>query len=59
MFGACHALLLFFGDTEVGAAAASGIAVLTWLATVAFAEVLRRNGKRGPAETLLRRLTYR
>ena len=45
--------------TEVGTAAASGIAVLTWLATVVFAEVLRRNDVRGPAETLLRKLTYR
>lgn len=45
--------------TEVGTAAASGIAVLTWIATVATAEALRRNDVRGPAETLLRRLTYR
>ncbi|MGW6449452.1 hypothetical protein [Lentzea sp. NPDC055074] len=34
-------------------------AVLTWLATAVFAEVLRRNDVQGPAETLLRRLTYR
>lgn len=45
--------------TEVGTAAASGIAVLTWLATVVFAEVLRRNDLPGPAETLLRKLAYR
>ena len=45
--------------TQVGTAAASGIAVLTWLATVVFAEVLRRNNVQGPAETLLRNLTYR
>ncbi|WP_394615322.1 DUF418 domain-containing protein [Lentzea sp. JNUCC 0626] len=45
--------------SRLGTAAASGIAVLTWLATVATAEVLRRNDLNGPAETLLRKLTYR
>ncbi|WP_112262361.1 DUF418 domain-containing protein [Lentzea terrae] len=45
--------------TELNTAAASGIAVLTWLATVGCAEVLRRNNVQGPAETLLRKLTYR
>ncbi|MFS8103660.1 DUF418 domain-containing protein [Lentzea alba] len=45
--------------TELGTAAASGIAVCTWLATVVFAEALRRAGKPGLAEALLRRLTYR
>lgn len=44
--------------TELGTAEASAIAICTWLATVAFAEALRRAGRRGPAETLLRRLTY-
>ncbi len=44
--------------TELGTAAASGIAVATWLATVAFAEALRRADRGGPAEWLLRRLTY-
>ncbi|MEU4447259.1 DUF418 domain-containing protein [Actinosynnema sp. NPDC050801] len=44
--------------TEAGTAAASGIAVLTWLATVALADVLRRVDRGGPAEWLLRRLTY-
>ncbi|KOX34841.1 membrane protein [Saccharothrix sp. NRRL B-16348] len=43
---------------ELGTAAASGIAVVTWLATVAFADALRRADRGGPAEWLLRRLTY-
>ncbi|RJL29960.1 DUF418 domain-containing protein [Bailinhaonella thermotolerans] len=45
-------------STRVGDAAASGIAVLTWLATVALAAALAPRGLRGPAESLLRRLTY-
>ncbi|MEO3802230.1 DUF418 domain-containing protein [Nonomuraea sp. B1E8] len=44
--------------THVGDAAASGIAVLTWLGTVVLAAALSRTGRRGPAETALRRLTY-
>lgn len=44
--------------TSLGTAAASAIAVGTWLATVLFAEVLRRAHRQGPAESLLRRLTY-
>ncbi|MGN9837497.1 DUF418 domain-containing protein [Nonomuraea sp. H19] len=43
---------------RVGDAAASGIAVITWLSTVALAALLAPRGLRGPAETLLRRLTY-
>ncbi|WP_431872129.1 DUF418 domain-containing protein [Nocardiopsis eucommiae] len=42
-------------------ASASGavlVAVLTWGLTVALAEISRRRGLRGPAEVLLRRLTY-
>ncbi|MFC4562187.1 DUF418 domain-containing protein [Nocardiopsis mangrovi] len=35
------------------------VAVATWLATVAVAYALDRTGRRGPAEVLLRRLTYR
>ncbi|GGO68820.1 DUF418 domain-containing protein [Nonomuraea cavernae] len=46
-------------STRVGDAAASGIAVLTWLGTVVLAALLSRTGRRGPAETALRRLTYR
>lgn len=45
--------------TRVGDAAATGIAVLTWLGTVVLAATLSRTGRRGPAETALRRLTYR
>ncbi|MGA4987287.1 DUF418 domain-containing protein [Nonomuraea bangladeshensis] len=50
----------YFGGlgTRVGDAAASGVAVLTWLATVVLAAVLSAGGRRGPAEALLRRLTY-
>ena len=50
----------YFGglSTRVGDAAASGIAVLTWLATVVLAALLAPGGRRGPAEALLRRLTY-
>ncbi|MET7419092.1 DUF418 domain-containing protein [Dactylosporangium sp. NPDC005555] len=46
------------GD-DLGAAAVAGTAVLTWAATVAAAVLLERRGMRGPAEVLLRRLTYR
>ncbi|GAA2379240.1 DUF418 domain-containing protein [Nonomuraea africana] len=43
---------------QLGSAATVGLAVATWAATVAVAEFMRRAGMRGPAETLLRRLTY-
>jgi uncharacterized membrane protein YeiB len=42
-----------FGD-----AGASAVAIGTWLTTVLLAELMRRAGWRGPAEELLRRLTY-
>ncbi|RKS08555.1 putative membrane protein YeiB [Nocardiopsis sp. Huas11] len=38
---------------------ASVLAVLTWALTVVGAAALERAGRRGPAEVLLRRLTYR
>ncbi|MFC4564531.1 DUF418 domain-containing protein [Nocardiopsis mangrovi] len=41
-----------------GAAVAAAIGAATWAATVAVAETMRRRGHRGPAETLVRRLTY-
>ncbi|TDC78336.1 DUF418 domain-containing protein, partial [Micromonospora sp. KC606] len=44
--------------TELGTAAASGIAVLTWLTTVLLAALLHRAHTPGPAEQLLRRLTH-
>lgn len=43
----------------LGSAATAGVALATWLAGVGVAEVLRRRGSRGPAEVLLRRLSYR
>ncbi|WP_460863664.1 DUF418 domain-containing protein [Nocardiopsis coralliicola] len=43
---------------QLSAAAAAGIAALTWAATVAVAAVLHRAGLRGPFEALLRRLVY-
>ncbi|MDN3240767.1 DUF418 domain-containing protein [Glycomyces tritici] len=50
----------FFGDlgASLGDAAASGIAVLVWAATVALAAWMSKAGLRGPFEVLLRRLTY-
>ncbi|WP_205327815.1 DUF418 domain-containing protein [Glycomyces sp. YM15] len=44
--------------TQLSDAAASGIAVAVWAATVAIAAAMARTGTRGPCETLLRRLTY-
>lgn len=44
---------------RLGVATAAGVAVATWLVTVVVAEVLRRTGRRGPAEALIRHLTYR
>lgn len=46
------------GD-RVGPAGAAALAAATWAATVAGADLLRRAGVRGPAETWLRRRTYR
>ncbi|MFI0350888.1 DUF418 domain-containing protein [Actinomadura sp. 9N407] len=46
------------GD-DVGTAAMAAVAVLTWLATVAAADLAARTGRRGPAEVLLRRLASR
>lgn len=43
----------------LGVTAASLVAVATWLVSVLLADLLRRAGHRGPAEVLLRRLTYR
>lgn len=41
---------------RMGLAASLGVATLTWLVSVATAELMRRRGYRGPAEKLLRRL---
>ncbi|MET8863935.1 DUF418 domain-containing protein [Nonomuraea sp. NPDC004580] len=43
---------------RLGSAATVALALLTWAGTVVVAEVMRRAGTRGPAEALLRRLTY-
>jgi uncharacterized protein len=43
---------------RIGTAEAYGIAVLVWLTTVVLATAMARAGRRGPAEVLLRRLTY-
>ncbi|MFG3338596.1 DUF418 domain-containing protein [Glycomyces sp. NPDC048151] len=49
-----------FGNlgARLGDAAASGVAVLVWAATVVLAAWMARAGLRGPFEVLLRRLTY-
>jgi uncharacterized membrane protein YeiB len=44
-----------FGSPMLTAAA---VAALVWIASLAGARLLDRNGRRGPAELLLRRLTY-
>jgi uncharacterized protein len=43
----------------VGVAAAAAIGLGVWLATVVAADLLRRAGRPGPTESLLRRLAYR
>jgi uncharacterized membrane protein YeiB len=45
------------GD-RIGVAEASAIGAATWLLTVVAADLMRRFEVRGPAESLLRRLTY-
>ncbi|MEV0613511.1 DUF418 domain-containing protein [Nonomuraea sp. NPDC050404] len=42
----------------LGSAATLVLALATWAATVVLADVMRRRGARGPAERLLRRLSY-
>ncbi|WP_237774711.1 DUF418 domain-containing protein [Actinosynnema sp. ALI-1.44] len=43
----------------LGSAEVALVAVGTWLVSVLLADQVRRRGKRGPAEVVLRRLTYR
>jgi uncharacterized protein len=43
----------------LGSAEVALVAVGTWLVSVLLADLMRRTGRRGPAEVLLRRLTYR
>lgn len=45
--------------TELGTTAAATVAAATWLLTVGIAVLLERFTSRGPAEAVLRRLTYR
>lgn len=44
---------------RLGTAGVAVVALATWLGSVWLADCLRRLGRRGPAEVLLRRLTYR
>jgi len=44
---------------HMGQAGSDVIALITWLLSVVFAEFMRRANVRGPAETLLRKLSYR
>lgn len=43
---------------RLGLAEIALLAILTWALTVALAAWMSRHGHRGPAEVLLRRLTY-
>jgi uncharacterized membrane protein YeiB len=55
------ALLASYGGglgDDLGVTQVAVLAVLTWLGTMVLAVLLARNGRRGPAEVLLRRLTY-
>ncbi|PRX92131.1 DUF418 domain-containing protein [Allonocardiopsis opalescens] len=45
-------------SADMGIAATYGIAIATWLLSVALADWMRRTGNRGPTESILRRLTY-
>jgi uncharacterized membrane protein YeiB len=44
--------------SRINTAAAFGIALGAWLLSLILAVILERRGARGPAEVLLRRLTY-
>ncbi|MDA2806557.1 DUF418 domain-containing protein [Nocardiopsis suaedae] len=58
----CAPILSAWGlglGAHLGSAAMALFAVGVWLATLAFAVLLERAGKRGPAEVALRRLAYR
>jgi uncharacterized membrane protein YeiB len=43
---------------DLGLAGATAVAAVSWVIAIAAADVMRRTGRRGPAEVLLRRLTY-
>jgi uncharacterized protein len=44
---------------RIGVAAAAAVGLGVWLVTVVAADLLRRAGRPGPFEALLRRLVYR
>ncbi|GAA3312142.1 DUF418 domain-containing protein [Nonomuraea dietziae] len=44
---------------DMGSAATFAVAVGVWIVSILLAEWMRRAGHRGPAEVLLRRLSYR
>ena len=50
--------LLDLSDTLTVASTAL-LAIATWMATVVLADWMRRTGRRGPFEVLVRRVTYR
>ncbi len=57
----CAPLLSAWGfglGAQLGSAATAALAVGVWLVSVLLAVLLERAGRRGPAETLLRRLSY-
>jgi uncharacterized membrane protein YeiB len=43
---------------RLGLAETAMLSIVTWALTVLLAQVMSRRGYRGPAEVLLRRLTY-
>lgn len=45
-------------ENQVGLAGATAVAVASWVLSLVLAHLMRRSGYRGPAETLLRKLTY-
>jgi uncharacterized protein len=58
----CAPILAAWGlglGQHFGSAAMAAYAIGVWLVTVVFAVLLERAGRRGPAEVLLRKLTYR
>lgn len=45
-------------EDRMGLAGATAVAIATWVVSVIIADLMRRAGYRGPAEILLRRLSY-
>jgi uncharacterized membrane protein YeiB len=57
----CVAVFTPFGlglEDQMGLAGATAVAIATWVVSVIIADLMRRAGYRGPAEILLRRLSY-